>query len=152
MKGATSVLLVVKGLIFDAFLQKFSPCSLRAIRAVLVAKSSRCFTEPEESYCGNQRVEGQEECDAGLVGQNDVDTCCDKNCQLRPTAKCSDKNSPCCQNCDYMQRNYKCREEQKATCERVRFYKCKFFIYIYIYLFFLRDFIFEKTLFEKLQY
>ncbi|XP_018018283.1 ADAM 17-like protease isoform X1 [Hyalella azteca] len=102
------------------FSQKFSPCSLRAIRSVLVAKSSRCFTEPEESYCGNQRVEGQEECDAGLVGQDDVDACCDKHCQLRTTgAKCSDKNSPCCQNCQYMNMNVKCREAQRATCEKV---------------------------------
>lgn len=99
------------------FLQRFSPCSLRAIRAVLVAKSSRCFTEPEESYCGNQRVEGQEECDAGLVGQDDIDLCCDKNCKLRNGAMCSDRNSPCCQGCQYMNHGVKCREKQPSTCE-----------------------------------
>lgn len=108
-----------KSVLLHLFVQKFSPCSLRAIRAVLVAKSSRCFTEPEESYCGNQRVEGQEECDAGLVGQDDVDLCCDKHCQLRAGAVCSDKNSPCCQNCQFMNVNVKCREEQRATCEKV---------------------------------
>ena len=63
---------------------------------VLLAKSSRCFTEPEESFCGNLRVEGDEECDAGLLGSEDTDACCDENCKLRPNAKCSDKNSPCC--------------------------------------------------------
>ncbi|KAB7500606.1 ADAM 17-like protease [Armadillidium nasatum] len=87
---------------YDINNKRFSPCSLRAIRAVLVAKSSRCFTEPEESYCGNQRVEGQEECDAGLVGQDDIDM-----------------NSPCCQNCHYMEEGKVCREEQPATCELV---------------------------------
>ncbi|XP_050712973.1 ADAM 17-like protease isoform X2 [Eriocheir sinensis] len=102
---------------YDINNKRFSPCSLRAIRAVLMAKSSRCFTEPEESYCGNQRVEGQEECDAGLVGQDDIDMCCDKNCKLRPQAKCSDRNSPCCQNCQFMNQGVKCREKQPATCE-----------------------------------
>jgi hypothetical protein len=63
---------------------------------VLLAKSTRCFTEPEESFCGNLRVEGDEECDAGLLGSEDTDSCCDENCKLRANAKCSDKNSPCC--------------------------------------------------------
>ena len=58
---------------------------------MLLAKSGRCFTEPEESFCGNLRVEGDEECDAGLLGSEDTDTCCDENCKLRPKAKCSDK-------------------------------------------------------------
>ena len=81
---------------YDVNNKKFSPCSLRFIRKVLLAKSSRCFTEPEESFCGNLRVEGDEECDAGLLGSEDTDACCDENCKLRPNAKCSDKNSPCC--------------------------------------------------------
>ncbi|ROT82229.1 ADAM 17-like protease [Penaeus vannamei] len=102
---------------YDINNKRFSPCSLRAIRAVLVAKSSRCFTEPEESYCGNQRVEGQEQCDAGLVGQDDVDLCCDKHCKLRDGATCSDRNSPCCHGCQYMSQGVKCREQQPATCE-----------------------------------
>lgn len=63
--------------------QRFSPCSLRSIRKVLQAKSGRCFSEPEESFCGNLRVEGDEECDAGLLGTEDNDSCCDKDCKLR---------------------------------------------------------------------
>ena len=54
---------------YDVNNKKFSPCSLRFIRKVLLAKSSRCFTEPEESFCGNLRVEGDEECDAGKFVQ-----------------------------------------------------------------------------------
>lgn len=65
------------------FSQRFSPCSLRSIRKVLQAKSGRCFSEPEESFCGNLRVEGDEECDAGLLGSEDNDPCCDKVCKLR---------------------------------------------------------------------
>ena len=86
---------------------------------MLKAKSSRCFTEPEESFCGNLRVEGEEECDAGLVGSEDEDACCDKNCQLRKHsgAVCSDKNSPCCSDCQYLQMGIKCREASLATCE-----------------------------------
>lgn len=30
----------------------------------------------------------------------------------------SDKNSPCCQNCQYMTAGVKCREAQYATCEQ----------------------------------
>ena len=82
-----------------------------------MAKSSRCFTEPEESFCGNLRVEGEEECDAGLLGSEDTDACCDENCKLRPTARCSDKNSPCCIGCNFMSAGAKCRQENYATCE-----------------------------------
>ena len=102
---------------YDVNNKKFSPCSLRFIRKVLLAKSSRCFTEPEESFCGNLRVEGEEECDAGLLGSEDTDACCDENCKLRPQAKCSDKNSPCCVGCNFMSAGVKCRTENYATCE-----------------------------------
>ena len=103
---------------YDVNNKKFSPCSLRFIRKVLLAKSSRCFTEPEESFCGNLRVEGDEECDAGLLGSEDRDICCDENCKLRENAICSDKNSPCCNNCQYMAVNAKCRTANYATCEK----------------------------------
>ena len=102
------------------FYHKFSSCSLRSIRAVLLAKSGRCFTEPEESFCGNLRVEGKEECDAGSLGSEDSDSCCDKFCHLRrnQSVVCSDKNSPCCKNCKLMPSGQKCREAQRATCEQ----------------------------------
>ncbi|XP_063227447.1 ADAM 17-like protease isoform X2 [Bacillus rossius redtenbacheri] len=105
---------------YDVNNKRFSPCSLRSIRKVLQAKSGRCFSEPEESFCGNLRVEGDEECDAGLLGTEDNDSCCDKNCKLRrtPGTVCSDKNSPCCQNCQFMPVGIKCRDAQYATCEQ----------------------------------
>uniref|UniRef100_A0A336LS44 CSON015415 protein n=1 Tax=Culicoides sonorensis TaxID=179676 RepID=A0A336LS44_CULSO len=105
---------------YDVNNKKFSPCSLRSIRKVLQAKSGRCFSEPEESFCGNLRVEGDEQCDAGLLGTEDNDACCDKNCKLRRNqgAVCSDKNSPCCQNCQFMPAGVKCRDAQYITCEQ----------------------------------
>ncbi|XP_050510827.1 ADAM 17-like protease isoform X3 [Diabrotica virgifera virgifera] len=103
---------------YDVNNKKFSPCSLRSIRKVLQAKSGKCFSEPEESFCGNLRVEGDEECDAGLLGTEDNDACCDKDCKLRSKAMCSDKNSPCCQNCQFMRNGVKCRDAQYATCEQ----------------------------------
>lgn len=125
------------------YLQKFSPCSLRSIRKVLQAKSGRCFSEPEESFCGNLRVEGDEQCDAGLLGTEDSDACCDKNCKLRRNqgAVCSDKNSPCCQNCQYMTAGVKCREAQYATCEqeaRYTYLRCFYSFSFYFFEIFYR--------------
>ena len=48
------------------------------------------------------RETGEEECDAGLLGSEDTDACCDENCKLRTNARCSDKNSPCCSGKKYM--------------------------------------------------
>ncbi|KPJ03069.1 ADAM 17-like protease [Papilio xuthus] len=104
---------------YDVNNKRFSPCSLRSIRKVLQAKSGRCFSEPEESFCGNLRVEGGEECDAGLLGTEDNDMCCDKNCKLRKNqgAVCSDKNSPCCAGCVFAAAGAVCREPAHAACE-----------------------------------
>ncbi|XP_013183673.1 ADAM 17-like protease [Amyelois transitella] len=104
---------------YDVNNKRFSPCSLRSIRKVLQAKSGRCFSEPEESFCGNLRVEGGEECDAGLLGTEDNDMCCDKNCKLRKGqgAVCSDKNSPCCAGCVFAPPGLVCREAAHSACE-----------------------------------
>lgn len=96
----------------------FSPCSLRSIRAVLLSKSSRCFKEPQESFCGNSRVESGEECDVGLISTDAEDVCCDRYCNLKPNASCSDKNSPCCRRCQFMPHGIKCRDANPNTCEK----------------------------------
>ncbi|KAK9879198.1 hypothetical protein WA026_004046 [Henosepilachna vigintioctopunctata] len=102
---------------YDKNNKEFSPCSIRSIWKVLQAKSQYCFSAPQKSFCGNSKVEDNEECDAGLFGTEDTDSCCDKDCKLRPGAVCSDKNSPCCQNCRYMPRGTVCRQAQYTTCE-----------------------------------
>ena len=102
---------------YDVNNNKFSPCSLRSIKKVLAAKSSQCFTEPEESFCGNLRVEADEECDAGFPGTEERDPCCDENCRLRPRAQCSDQNSACCEGCRHARAGQVCRQENLATCD-----------------------------------
>ncbi|KAG0430713.1 hypothetical protein HPB47_022436, partial [Ixodes persulcatus] len=102
---------------YDPNNKKFSPCSVRSIRAVLLAKASKCFSKPEESFCGNSLVEEGEQCDAGLIGSEDSDPCCDDECRLKQNAKCSDRNSPCCRNCDYSQNGALCREAQPNACK-----------------------------------
>ncbi|KAH9383721.1 hypothetical protein HPB48_025487 [Haemaphysalis longicornis] len=107
---------------YDPNNKKFSPCSVRSIRAVLLAKASKCFSKPEESFCGNSLVEEGEQCDAGLIGSEDSDPCCDEECRLKPNAKCSDRNSPCCRNCDYSQNEGAlCREAQPNACKNESF-------------------------------
>jgi len=91
---------------------------LKSIKKVLLHKSAQCFTETEESFCGNLKVEGDEECDAGLLGSEEKDACCDENCRLRENAICSDKNSPCCNMCHFEKVNTKCRTENLASCEK----------------------------------
>ena len=56
---------------------KFSPCSLKSVNAVLNTKARSlkgCFQEPQEAICGNEVVEPGEECDCGweedCVGEN----------------------------------------------------------------------------------
>lgn len=99
---------------FKLFIRLF----FRFIKKVLQSKSSHCFTEPEESFCGNLRVEGEEECDTGNLGSEARDACCDQNCRLRPGALCSDKNSPCCHKCEYEAAGTTCRTANLVTCEQ----------------------------------
>nr|AMO02512.1 ADAM 17-like protein [Tityus serrulatus] len=103
---------------YDPNNKKFSPCSIRSIRAVLLAKANKCFLKPEESFCGNSLVEEGEECDAGLIGSEDNDPCCDTNCRLRPDVICSDKNAPCCRDCRLVREREVCREAQQTACKQ----------------------------------
>ena len=73
----------------------------------------------------NHSIKGDEECDAGLLGSEDSDECCDEYCKLKEHAKCSDKNSPCCSRCNYSKVGEVCRHANYATCEQVCCWKCK---------------------------
>ncbi|XP_070533184.1 ADAM 17-like protease isoform X1 [Ptychodera flava] len=98
--------------------KKFSHCSERFVGPVLKAKSNRCFTQrsPDKAFCGNYLVEDGEECDAGLVGLDSDDECCDRYCYFRPGKRCSDANSACCKNCDYAPADMPCRESDELNC------------------------------------
>ena len=55
------------------------------------------------TVCGNGRIEGDEECDAGFNG----DSCCTSFCKLQIGALCSPMNHECCDN--------KCRTADNKT-------------------------------------
>lgn len=88
-------------------LKVFSPCSINGISEVLKVKTS-CFKSESLTFCGNDRVEPGEECDAGIRSRYDTDPCCDYNCKLRSNAECSDSNHYCCLNCKIAPVNYTC--------------------------------------------
>jgi disintegrin and metalloproteinase domain-containing protein 17 len=99
--------------------KKFSPCSVSSIGQLLLSRSSQCFTEPEDSFCGNLRVEGEEECDAGLLGLQDRDPCCNRHCKLKAGSSCSDSNSPCCLHCQHEAVRAECWAASYAACQTV---------------------------------
>lgn len=83
-------------------LQRFSPCSRRAIGRCLVSKASLCFEDSSafsgpDNQCGNSRIDPGEECDPG--GRRNgapSDGCCTPRCKLKPGASCSPFNHQCC--------------------------------------------------------
>ncbi|XP_035212925.1 disintegrin and metalloproteinase domain-containing protein 10-like [Stegodyphus dumicola] len=102
---------------------KFSPCSLRSINAVLNTKARSvkgCFTEPLDAVCGNEVVEGAEECDCGWE-EDCHEPCCfpmrvnppqdQPPCRLRPAAFCSPSQGPCCSQDCRLKYGVLCRED-----------------------------------------
>ncbi|XP_026992905.1 disintegrin and metalloproteinase domain-containing protein 10 [Tachysurus fulvidraco] len=101
---------------------KFSICSIRNISQVLDKKRQQCFVESGQPICGNGMVEAGEQCDCGYSDQC-KDTCCysanepdGKKCTLKPGAKCSPSQGPCCTaQCDFKGRDEKCRTESDCS-------------------------------------
>ncbi|XP_050970829.1 disintegrin and metalloproteinase domain-containing protein 10 isoform X2 [Labeo rohita] len=101
---------------------KFSICSIRNISQVLDKKRFSCFVESGQPICGNGLVEANEECDCGYSDQC-KDKCCfnanepeDKKCKLKPGAKCSPSQGPCCMpECTFELSNVKCRNESECA-------------------------------------
>jgi len=81
----------------------FSPCSINGISEVLKSKTE-CFSQEELKFCGNERIDDQEECDEGENGGK----CCTSNCKLKPGFECSDSNHECCENCKIAKSNRQC--------------------------------------------
>ncbi|XP_053532755.1 disintegrin and metalloproteinase domain-containing protein 10 [Ictalurus punctatus] len=103
---------------------KFSICSIRNISRVLDAKRSQCFVESGQPICGNGLVEVGEQCDCGY-SDHCKDTCCHnanepdgKKCTLKPGAKCSPSQGPCCTaQCEFKGTQEKCRNESDCALE-----------------------------------
>ncbi|XP_050035329.1 disintegrin and metalloproteinase domain-containing protein 10-like [Dermacentor andersoni] len=107
--------------------QRFSPCSIRNISAVLSAilrgeQKENCFQEDEGPFCGNKIVEGDEECDCGYEEQECMENCCyprehqGKGCTRKPRAICSPSQGPCCTNkCDFERKEKLCKLESDCT-------------------------------------
>ncbi|XP_038656208.1 disintegrin and metalloproteinase domain-containing protein 17-like isoform X2 [Scyliorhinus canicula] len=94
----------------------FSNCSKRSIYQTLISKASKCFQERNNKVCGNSRVDEGEQCDPGLLYLT-MDKCCTELCQLKKNKNCSDKNSPCCKNCQFEEAGKMCQEAINATCK-----------------------------------
>ncbi|XP_028633604.1 disintegrin and metalloproteinase domain-containing protein 17 isoform X2 [Grammomys surdaster] len=98
----------------------FSNCSKQSILKTIESKAQECFQERSNKVCGNSRVDEGEECDPGIMYLNN-DTCCNSDCTLKPGVQCSDRNSPCCKNCQFETAQKKCQEAINATCKGVSY-------------------------------
>nr|XP_037278273.1 disintegrin and metalloproteinase domain-containing protein 10-like [Rhipicephalus microplus] len=112
------------------FNRKFSPCSIRGISAVLSAilnglyDKENCFLSHQESFCGNNVREENEDCDCGYNEKDCHDLCCyaRKNsqhvpgCTLRPNAQCSPSAGSCCStDCHFVSANQQCSAENECN-------------------------------------
>ncbi|GAB5570066.1 disintegrin and metalloproteinase domain-containing protein 17 isoform X1 [Prionailurus iriomotensis] len=102
------------------FLLMFSNCSKQSIYKTIESKAQECFQERSNKVCGNSRVDEGEECDPGIMYLNN-DTCCSSECMLKEGVQCSDRNSPCCKNCQFETAQKKCQEAINATCKGVSY-------------------------------
>lgn len=98
----------------------FSNCSKQSIYKTIESKAQECFQERSNKVCGNSRVDEGEECDPGIMYLNN-DTCCSSECMLKEGVQCSDRNSPCCKNCQFETAQKKCQEAINATCKGVSY-------------------------------
>ncbi|XP_078206102.1 disintegrin and metalloproteinase domain-containing protein 17 isoform X5 [Callithrix jacchus] len=98
----------------------FSNCSKQSIYKTIESKAQECFQERSNKVCGNSRVDEGEECDPGIMYLNS-DTCCNSDCMLKQGVQCSDRNSPCCKNCQFETAQKKCQEAINATCKGVSY-------------------------------
>ncbi|XP_015785243.1 disintegrin and metalloproteinase domain-containing protein 10 [Tetranychus urticae] len=116
---------------------KFSPCSVRNISAVLNAVfhqegKENCFEVDNGAFCGNKIVEDSEECDCGYDAKECHEKCCfpreydtylgrypdAKPCKRRTGAFCSPSEGPCCKEaCDFETSDKLCRHETECTFE-----------------------------------
>ncbi|XP_043577525.1 disintegrin and metalloproteinase domain-containing protein 10-like [Chiloscyllium plagiosum] len=101
---------------------KLSDCTIQHISEILKRKKDRCFHKSTKPICGNQLVEGGEQCD---VGHSSTDPCCygasqseGAPCQLKPGKRCSPTQGPCCDSwCELVPLGQRCRKETECNFE-----------------------------------
>uniref|UniRef100_A0A8C4N466 Disintegrin and metalloproteinase domain-containing protein 10 n=1 Tax=Eptatretus burgeri TaxID=7764 RepID=A0A8C4N466_EPTBU len=100
----------------------FSTCSVGNISRMLHSMTTTCFVESNRPICGNSLVEEGEQCDCGFkeqCGENccfDADEPEDQRCRLKPSAKCSPSQGPCCSTpCIFIPRGKLCRTESECA-------------------------------------
>ncbi|KAK6960864.1 ADAM 17-like protease isoform X2 [Biomphalaria glabrata] len=94
---------------------RFSPCSLKSIGRTIA--NADCFVEDfDKSLCGNGLPEDTEECDPGLILNNDP--CCTSDCQLKQGAICSDKHQQCCSSCRVASNQTMCSDTEYWSCKQ----------------------------------
>ncbi|XP_074597660.1 disintegrin and metalloproteinase domain-containing protein 10-like [Brevipalpus obovatus] len=111
---------------------KFSPCSVRNISAVLDAVFNQqgkdnCFQVDNGPFCGNKIVEEGEECDCGYDAKECTEKCCyprlldglppgAQACKRRTNARCSPSEGPCCNDfCEFENSEKLCRHDSECT-------------------------------------
>ena len=128
---------------------KFSPCSIKAIAAVLDSTRINralikdrsdnaqllCFETPKKIIewrpkCGDTIIQNHEQCDCGTPEEckvSDPGNCCNpKTCRLRKGAYCSANDGPCCdpKTCSHRSADYTCRPGDEcafaARCRNLR--------------------------------
>ncbi|XP_005094351.1 ADAM 17-like protease [Aplysia californica] len=105
--------------------QKFSPCSIEKITALLKTKAHECFLPASASIglCGDGIVSQGEECDEGfLLFTNTTIDCCTKRCTLRAGAVCSPSSSPCCSDdCHVAPKTQECKNLDAHVCRETSY-------------------------------
>ncbi|XP_036887260.1 disintegrin and metalloproteinase domain-containing protein 21-like [Sturnira hondurensis] len=95
--------------------QRFTNCSYGDFTKTTLNQGSCLHNPPSPGEvfilkrCGNNVVEGEEECDCGSIKQCEQDPCCLLNCTLRTGAACA--FGLCCKDCKFMPSGEVCRHQ-----------------------------------------
>ncbi|XP_064353768.1 disintegrin and metalloproteinase domain-containing protein 32-like isoform X1 [Dromaius novaehollandiae] len=93
---------------FENFLQRNKECPFST-------SSASGPSYRKTAVCGNGVVERGEQCDCGSVEACAKDKCCTPQCKFKQGMKCS--LGLCCENCQFKQKNTKCRALADAQCD-----------------------------------
>ncbi|XP_069487549.1 disintegrin and metalloproteinase domain-containing protein 9-like [Ambystoma mexicanum] len=95
----------------------FSVCSMQYYSRFIARGGGYCLQAVPSAhfrrqetfhYCGNKKVEGQEQCDCGSEEECASDPCCTATCKLKGNAQCS--NGECCRWCQFIDQGTPCRK------------------------------------------